>query len=69
MIPNVQMVINKINNLGFTAFLSIINDGKLSVVTAIMNERTVPSKAPFASNASATGMVPKISAYIGTPIK
>ena len=32
-----------------------------------MKASTVPSCAPFASRASATGMVPKMSAYIGTP--
>src|SRR3712207_2377995 len=62
------MVIKVISNFGFTAFLSIIIDGKLSVVTAIINDKTVPSCAPLDNNASATGMVPKISAYIGIPI-
>ena len=44
-------------------------DGRLSVVTAIIKARIVPSCAPFASSASATGMVPKISAYIGIPTR
>ena len=63
------MVINKVNNLGFTAFFNIIKDGKLNVVTAIIKDKIVPNCAPFASNASATGIVPKTSAYIGTPIR
>ena len=61
------MAINKTNNFVFTAFFSIIKDGKLSVVTAIINDKIVPNCAPLASKASATGIVPKISAYIGTP--
>ena len=65
--PNVQITINKVNSLGFTAFLSIIIDGRLNVVTAIINVKIVPNCAPLASNASATGIVPKISAYIGMP--
>jgi hypothetical protein len=55
------------SSLGFTAFRSIIIDGRDSVVTPIIKERTTPSRAPFASKASAMGIVPKISAYIGTP--
>lgn len=66
-IPTVHIVINTPNSFGFTAFFSIIIDGRLSVVTAIIKERTTPSFAPFASNASAIGMHPKISAYMGTP--
>ena len=66
-IPDVQMAINKVNNLGFTAFFNMIKDGRLNVVTAIINDKIVPNCAPFASNASATGIVPKISAYIGIP--
>ena len=65
--PNVQMAIKRVNSLGFTAFFSIIKDGKLNVVTAIINDKIVPNCAPFESNASATGIVPKISAYIGIP--
>ena len=67
--PDVQMAINSINSLGFTAFFSMIKDGKLNVVTAIINDKIVPNCAPFASNASATGIVPKISAYIGIPTR
>ena len=66
--PAVQILINKANSFGFTAFFSMINEGRLNVVTAIINDKTVPNCAPFASNASATGIVPKISAYIGIPI-
>ena len=54
-----HIVINSISNLGFTAFFNIINEGKLNVVTAIMNDKTVPSSAPLVSKASATGIVPK----------
>ena len=61
------MAINKVNNLGVTAFFNMIKDGRLNVVTAIINDKIVPNCAPFASNASATGIVPKISAYIGIP--
>lgn len=63
------MAINSVNSLGFTAFFSMIKDGKLNVVTAIINDKIVPNCAPFASNASATGIVPKISAYIGIPTR
>ena len=48
-IPTVQMAINKVNSFGFTAFFSMIKDGKLNVVTAIINDKTVPNCAPFAS--------------------
>src|SRR5690606_40812384 len=48
--------------------LPISIEGRESVVTAIIKESTTPSCAPLANNASATGMVPKMSAYIGTPI-
>ena len=61
------MAIKTPNNLGFKAFLNIIKDGKLKVVTAIMKARTLPRSAPFANKASAMGIVPKISAYIGMP--
>ena len=50
------------------ALRSMIIEGKESVVTPIMKLSTVPSCAPFASSASAMGIVPKISAYMGTPI-
>ena len=45
----------------------MMSDGRDSVVTAIMNERTTPRAAPLLSRASATGIVPKISAYTGIP--
>ena len=61
------MPINKLRSLGFTAFFNIIIDGKLRVVTPIIKLKIVPSYAPFANKASATGIVPKISAYIGIP--
>lgn len=66
-IPMIQMLMNKVSNFGFTALRSIIIDGKLNVVTAIIKARIVPSRAPLWSRASATGIVPKMSAYIGTP--
>ena len=45
----------------------MIRDGRDKVVTAIIKDKTVPSCAPLESSASATGIVPKISAYIGIP--
>ena len=68
-IPTVQIATNTPSNFRSIAFRSIIIEGKLNVVTAIMKLNIVPSCAPFASNASATGMVPKMSAYIGTPTR
>ena len=65
--PTVQIPTKTPSNFGLTAFRSMIIDGKLSVVTAIINASTVPNCAPFDNNASATGIVQKISAYIGTP--
>ena len=44
------------SNFGLTAFRSMIMEGRLSVVTAIIKARIVPSCAPFASRASATGI-------------
>lgn len=67
MIPTVQTAANVPRSRGFTAFPSMTIDGKLKVVTAIMKLKMVPSWAPLAKSASATGMVPKISAYMGTP--
>ena len=55
------------SSFALTAFLSMIIDGSDSVVTPIMNESTTPSSAPFPSKASAIGIVPKMSAYIGIP--
>ena len=46
MIPPVQMAINVPNSFGLIAFFSIMSDGKLSVVTAIIKLKIVPSKAP-----------------------
>lgn len=67
MIPKIQIPMNRNKSFGLTAFFNIINDGRLSVVTAIIKDRTVPSWAPFDNRASAIGILPKISAYIGTP--
>ncbi len=36
MIPTVQTAINKTSSFDFTAFFSIIRDGRLNVVTAII---------------------------------
>ena len=49
------------------ALLSMIIEGRERAVTAIMKERTVPKPTPLAKRASAMGMVPKMSAYIGIP--
>lgn len=67
--PPVQIPMNKASNFGFTAFRSIINEGKDKVVTAIIKDKIAPSCAPLANKASATGIVPKISAYIGIPTR
>ena len=64
-IPNVQMAINKVDNLGFTAFFNMIKDGKLNVVTAIINDKIVPNCAPFESNASATGIKKSVKSTVG----
>ena len=40
--PNVQMAIKRVNSLGFTAFFNMIKDGRLNVVTAIINDKIVP---------------------------
>mgnify|MGYP000612612608 CR=1 FL=1 len=42
MMPTVQIAIKVASSLGFTAFFSIIKDGKLNVVTAIINDKIVP---------------------------
>ena len=65
--PTTTIKINQNNSFGLTAFESIIIEGKESAVTLIIKERIVPTPTPFANNASATGIVPKISAYIGVP--
>ena len=68
-IPIVQIPMNNPRSFGFKAFFNIIIDGKLSVVTPIIKLKIVPICAPFVNKASATGMVPKISAYIGIPTR
>ena len=68
-IPIVQIEIKVNSKRGLMAFLSMIKEGKLNVVTDIIKASTVPNKAPLANRASATGIVPKISAYIGMPTK
>ena len=59
-IPAVHIPINNTSNFGFTAFFSMIKDGRLNAVTAIINDKIVPSSAPFDNKASATGIVPNI---------
>ena len=59
---------NNAKSFGLTALRSMIMDGKDRVVTPIIKDNTVPNWAPLESSASAIGIVPKISAYIGTPI-
>lgn len=66
--PAAQMAIKTPSNFGLTALRNIIIDGKDSVVTPIIKASTVPSCAPFPSKASAMGIVPKISAYMGMPM-
>ena len=53
---------------GLTALRSMIIDGRDNVVTPIIKASTVPSCAPLPSRASAMGIVPKISAYMGMPM-
>lgn len=67
MIPIITITVNQHSNSGFTAFDNIINDGRERAVTLIIKESIVPMPTPFANNASAMGIVPNISAYIGTP--
>ena len=67
MMPAVQIAAKMPSSLGFTALRSKIIEGRDSVVTPIMKDKTTPSCAPFASSASAMGIVPKMSAYKGTP--
>lgn len=49
----------KAKSLGLIALRSMISEGRLSVVTAIIKANTVPRSAPFAKRASAIGMLPK----------
>ena len=44
-------------------------DGSDRAVTPIINDSTVPRPAPFANRLSAIGMLPKMSAYIGMPMR
>ena len=69
MMPPAQMPVNRASSRGFTALRSMTREGNERVVTAIMKDSTVPSCAPLASRASAMGMVPKISAYMGIPTR
>lgn len=67
-IPNVTIPIKIINNFGLTAFLNKIIEGKDKAVTAIIKDKMVPTPTPLTNNASAMGIVPNISAYIGIPM-
>ena len=62
------MPINTASSLGLTTFLSIIIDGRESAVTPIIKLSAVPIPTPLKYSASAIGIVPKMSAYIGIPI-
>ena len=66
-IPITHIPIKTASSFGFIAFFSITSDGKLRVVTAIIKLNTVPSNAPLPNKASATGITPNMSAYIGVP--
>ena len=63
-IPIVHIVINTSNNLGFIAFLSMIIEGRLKVVTAIIKDRTVPNWAPLNNKDSAMGTFQIIIIYV-----
>ena len=43
MMPAVQMKMNSARSLGFTALRSMMREGRLRVVTAIMKDKMVPS--------------------------
>lgn len=58
---------NMTSSGGFTARLNIIIDGRDRAVTPIINDIIVPSPTPLEYRASAIGMVPNMSAYIGIP--
>ena len=66
-IPTVQIAMKMQSSFGLIAFFSIIIEGSDSIITPIINARTTPSFAPFATSASAMGIQPKMSAYIGIP--
>ena len=59
---------NIANSLFLITFFSSTIDGSDNAVTLIMKLNTVPSPAPLKYNASAIGIAPKISAYMGIPI-
>ena len=50
------------------AVKGLIASGRLSAVTAIINERADPSSIPFWVSTSTSGMTPAAEAYIGIPI-
>ena len=60
--PTIHIPMNNANSFGFTTLLSIINDGNDNVVTAIINDTSVPIGTPLLKRASAIGNTPNISA-------
>jgi hypothetical protein len=62
-----EEIIELVSGLPVLKSTATISDGKDNAVTAIMNDSIVPTPTPFVNNASAIGIVPKISAYIGMP--
>jgi len=52
----------------FGTFLSIIISGRERPMTAIMNDNTVPSDAPYSISTDTIGMIPAAFEYNGTPI-
>ena len=66
--PKAQIAVKTPSSFGFTALRSMTIDGRDSVVTPIIKASTVPSCAPLPSRASAMGIVPKMSAYMGMPM-
>ena len=67
-IPTVTIATKIVSNFCLTTLANIIIDGKDKAVTLIINASTVPIGTPAINKASAIGIVPNISAYIGIPI-
>lgn len=67
-IPTVTIATKIASSFGLITLASIIIDGKDKAVTLIINASTVPIGTPAINKASAIGIVPNISAYIGIPI-
>ena len=58
MIPVATTPTNTAINCIFKTFLRMIVSGKDKPITLIINASTVPSEAPFSSNAWTMGMIP-----------